>query len=54
MGAQGHGLKGGCISASTHLRWLATGAPDGKLILRATGAIVSMTLFDFKPFSKAP
>eukprot|EP00795_Rhopilema_esculentum_P012071 gene12071-2664_t len=39
MGSQGHSLKGGCIAPSGHLKWLATGGPDGKLIMRATGAI---------------
>ena len=29
------------MAVSGHLKWLATGGPDGKLILRATGAIVS-------------
>eukprot|EP00794_Sanderia_malayensis_P005297 gene5297-5966_t len=37
--AQGHGLDGGCIALSNHFKWLATGAPDGNLILRATGAL---------------
>ena len=50
MGSQGHSLKGGCIAPSGHLKWLATGGPDGKLIMRATGAIVSLTKF-YQPFS---
>ena len=29
------------MAVSSHLKWLATGGPDGILILRATGAIVS-------------
>ena len=29
------------MAVSGHLKWLATGGSDGKLILRATGAIVS-------------
>ena len=29
------------MAVSSHLKWLVTGGPDGVLILRATGAIVS-------------
>ena len=36
----GHELHGGYLSASPHLRWLASCAPDGNLILRAVGALV--------------
>ena len=36
------------MAVSAHLKWLATGGPDGKMILRATGAIVSKLAFKFK------
>lgn len=41
VGSQGHSLRGGCIATSSHHKWIATGGPDGQLILRAIGAIVS-------------
>ena len=36
----GHELHGGYLTASPHLRWLASCAADGNLILRAVGALV--------------
>jgi len=44
IGSQGHSLRGGCMAVSSHLKWLATGGPDGILILRATGAIDRVVL----------
>ncbi|XP_068708688.1 cilia- and flagella-associated protein 43-like [Montipora foliosa] len=35
----GHDLHGGYVILSPHLRWLASCAPDGKLLLRAVGAL---------------
>ncbi|CAB3997164.1 cilia- and flagella-associated 43-like [Paramuricea clavata] len=35
----GHELHGGRLTVSPHLRWLASCAPDGNLILRAVGAL---------------
>jgi len=35
----GHELHGGDVTLSPHLRWLASCAPDGKLLLRAVGAL---------------
>jgi hypothetical protein len=36
----GHELHGGHLTVSPHLRWLASCAPDGNLIIRAVGALV--------------
>ena len=35
----GHELHGGNLTASPHLRWLASCAPDGSVILRTVGAL---------------
>ncbi|KAJ7376946.1 Cilia- and flagella-associated protein 43 [Desmophyllum pertusum] len=35
----GHELHGGQLTLSPHLRWLASCSPDGKLLLRAVGAL---------------
>lgn len=35
----GHDLHGGLVTLSPHLRWLASCSPDGKLLLRAVGAL---------------
>lgn len=35
----GHELHGGRVVLSPHLRWLASCSPDGKLLLRAVGAL---------------
>ena len=36
----GHELHGGLVTLSPHLRWLASCSPDGKILLRAVGALV--------------
>lgn len=38
----GHELHGGLVTLSPHLRWLASCSPDGKLLLRAVGALVRL------------
>ncbi len=41
---EGHQLSGGVLALSPHLKWLATCGADGKLVLRAVGALVSKML----------
>ena len=41
----GHELHGGRVTLSPHLRWLASCAADGKLLLRAVGALVRFASF---------
>ena len=41
----GHELHGGQLKAAAHLRWLASCAPDGNLVVRALGAPVSKATF---------
>ena len=41
---EGHQLSGGVLALSPHLKWLATCGADGKLVLRAVGALVCKML----------
>lgn len=43
----GHELHGGSVTLSPHLRWLASCSPDGKLLLRAVGALVGLDCISY-------
>lgn len=43
----GHELHGGHVALSPHLRWLGSCSPDGKLLLRAVGALVRLVCISY-------